>query len=67
MALEIVHTERSYMVVDDERGHWTPQFLYNSYLNARKFALAWRVAAKHWRMCWKLRNEDYNNLREITR
>lgn len=46
MTLEIIHTDRSYVVVDNERGRWSAQYLYNSYLNARKFALAWKAAAK---------------------
>lgn len=53
MALEIIHTERAYMVVDNEQGRWSSQSLYGSYLNARKFALAWRAVAKRWRACWK--------------
>ena len=66
MALEIIHTERAYIVVDNEQGCWSAQWIYNSYLNARKFALAWKTAAKlwrwrcHWRLGWylKLRGRD---------
>ena len=66
MALEIIHTERSYMVVDSEQGRWSPEWIYNSYLNAGKFALAWKAAAKYWRLHWKSVGEDYWNLREAT-
>lgn len=53
MALEIIHTERAYVVIDNGMGRWRSQSLYDSYLNARKFALAWKCVAKRWRACWK--------------
>lgn len=65
MALEIIHTGRSYIVVDNEQGHWSSQSLYNSYLDAKRFALVWKAAAKYWRAHWKLIDKDYWNLRKI--